>query len=140
LALDPNSPEVLLLSAIVFYCSGRPEESIPLFEKGFRLDPFAPGMYFAASSVAYHMIGRYDEAVEQARKAVKQDPKSQLTQIALTAACILTGRDKKARTAAAEVLKINPKFSLDQYAQTLPYKDKSQIDRIINALRKAGLK
>lgn len=97
-------------------------------------------MYFAASSVAYHMIGRYDEAVEQARKAVKQDPKSQLTQIALTAACILTGRDKKARTAAAEVLKINPKFSLDQYAQTLPYKDKSQIDRIINALRKAGLK
>jgi adenylate cyclase len=140
LALDPNSPEVILLSAIVFSNSGRLEESIPLFEKGLRLDPFAGGIYFAASSGAYHTIGRYDEAVEQARKAVKQDPKSQLTQIVLAAACILKGRDEEARGAAAEVLKINPNFSLDQFAKTLPYKDKSRIDRMIDALRKAGLK
>ena len=140
LALDPNSPEVLFLSAMVFNYSGRTEESIPLFEKGFRLDPFAPGMYFAASSGAYYMIDRYDEAVEQARKAVKQDPKSQLTQIVLAATCIQAGRDEEARAAAAEVLKINPKFSLDQFAKTLPHKDKSRIDRMIDACRKAGLK
>ena len=140
LALDPNSPEILLLSANSFNYSGRPEESIPLFEKGLRLDPFAMGAYFAVASGAYCTIGRYDEAVELARKAVKRDPKSHLTQIALAVTCILTGREEEARTAAAEVLKINPKFSLDQYAKALPYKDKSRIDRIIDSLRKAGLK
>lgn len=39
-----------------------------------------------------------------------------------------------------EVLKINPTFSLGQYARTLPYKDASQIARTIDALHKAGLK
>jgi tetratricopeptide (TPR) repeat protein len=98
------------------------------------------GAYLAAASGAYCTISRYDEALDQARKAVRRDPKSQLTQVALATICILTGRNEEARGAAAEVLKINPNFSLDQFAKTLPYKDKSRIDRTIGALRKAGLK
>ena len=53
---------------------------------------------------------------------------------------IMMGREKEARAEAAEVLRIDPKFSLDYYAKTLPYKDQSETDKIINALRKAGLK
>ena len=52
----------------------------------------------------------------------------------------MMGREKEARAEAAEVLRINPKFSLDSFAKTLPYKDQSEKDKIINALRKAGLK
>ena len=55
-------------------------------------------------------------------------------------AAILAGREEEARAAAVEVLKINPTFSLGQYARTLPYKDASQIDRTIDAPHKAGLK
>jgi hypothetical protein len=36
--------------------------------------------------------------------------------------------------------KINPKFSLDSFAERLPYKDKSQTEKYIDALRRAGLK
>jgi tetratricopeptide (TPR) repeat protein len=50
------------------------------------------------------------------------------------------GRDKEARAEVAEVLRINPKFSLDFYAKTSALKDQSEKDKIINALRKAGLK
>jgi hypothetical protein len=50
------------------------------------------------------------------------------------------GREKEARAEAAEVLRINPKFSLDSYAKRLAYKDQSQADKLIDALRKAGLK
>jgi hypothetical protein len=52
----------------------------------------------------------------------------------------MMGREKEARVEAAEVLRMNPKFSLDSYAKTIPYRDQSQKDRIRNALRKAGLK
>ena len=48
----------------------------------------------------------------------------------------LMGREKEARLEAAEVLRINPKFSLDDFAKIVP-KDQSEF---INALRKAGLK
>ena len=50
------------------------------------------------------------------------------------------GREKDARAEAAEVLRVNPRFSLDSLAKMLPDKDQSQTDSIVNTLRKAGLK
>jgi adenylate cyclase len=42
--------------------------------------------------------------------------------------------------AAKEVLRINPKFNIESYARTLPYKDKADVEREVAALQKAGLK
>jgi len=50
-------------------------------------------------------------------------------------------REEEARAEAAEVLRINPKFSLDNFAKKLPPpKDQPRRDEYISALRKAGLK
>jgi adenylate cyclase len=140
LALDPNSYIVLYNVAVVFTQSGLPEEAIPLFQKAMRLSPFPPAIFFARMSVAYGLVGRFDEAVEQAKKAVEQEPKNPFTYLSLAASCILAGREEEARAAATEVLKINPTFSVKQFARIIPYRDTSQIERIIEALRKAGLK
>jgi len=45
-----------------------------------------------------------------------------------------------ARAEAAEVLRLNLKFSVHSYAKRMTFKDQSVIDDFINALRKAGLK
>jgi len=140
LALDPNSYIVLYHAAIVFTYSGRAEEAIPLFQKAIRLNPFPPAGFFVRMSVAYSLAGRFDEAVEQAKKGVEREPKNQLTYLSLAAACILAGREKEAQAAAVEVLRINPTFSLEQFARVIPFRDRSQIDRTIDILRKAGLK
>jgi adenylate cyclase len=50
------------------------------------------------------------------------------------------GREKEARAEAEEILRINPKLSLDYFKMASPYKDPSEIDKIADALRKAGLK
>jgi hypothetical protein len=47
-------------------------------------------------------------------------------------------REEEAR--AAEVLRINPQFSLEALQQRLPYKDPAELERHLAALRKAGLK
>ncbi len=52
----------------------------------------------------------------------------------------MMGRDTEARAEATEVLRLNPKFAVDSWAKRQNYKDQSEIDRIANALRKAGLK
>jgi adenylate cyclase len=140
LALDPNSFGVLHNAASALAYSGRPEEAIPLLHKAIRLNPFAPLTFFSILGLAYFMVGRFDEAVEEAKKAVERYPKNQFTYLFLASACILAGREAEAHAAAAEVLKINPTFSVEQFAKTLPYRDTSQIDRMIDALRKAGLK
>jgi hypothetical protein len=58
----------------------------------------------------------------------------------LTAAYIVMGLEQEARGEAAEVLRINPKFSVDVYAKRLHFKDQSAIEKFSDALRKAGLK
>jgi hypothetical protein len=50
------------------------------------------------------------------------------------------GREKEVRAEAAEVLGINPKFSLDFFVKTSLYKEQSVRENLLNALRKAGLK
>jgi adenylate cyclase len=53
---------------------------------------------------------------------------------------IMVGREEEARAEAAEVLRINPNFSVDSWARSLVYRDQSETDRVVNALRKTGLK
>jgi hypothetical protein len=58
----------------------------------------------------------------------------------LTATYSKMGRETEARAQAAEVLRINPKFSLDWWAKTSAYKEQSTRDSLFAALQKAGLK
>ena len=46
----------------------------------------------------------------------------------------------EARAETAEVLRLNPKFSLEVHKQRMPIKDPVVLERHIAALRKAGLK
>ena len=74
------------------------------------------------------------------KKALEKWPDHILAHLYLATTYNMMGREKDARAEAAEVLRINPKFSLDYYMKRLPYKDRSQIDKLVNAMRKAGLK
>jgi hypothetical protein len=50
------------------------------------------------------------------------------------------GKDAEAQAEAAEVLRINPQFSLEVHQQREPIKDPAVLERHLVALRKAGLK
>jgi len=51
-----------------------------------------------------------------------------------------SGQEEEARVEATEVLRINPKFSLEKFEKRLTFKKKTDKERWIGALRKAGLK
>ncbi len=40
---------------------------------------------------------------------------------------------------AAEVLRIDPRFSLERFAKGLPYKNQADTDRVVEALRQGGV-
>jgi hypothetical protein len=50
------------------------------------------------------------------------------------------GRDAETTAAVEELLRIDPKFSIESDAKALPYKDKADIEQEVASLRKAGLK
>ena len=49
-------------------------------------------------------------------------------------------KEAEAQAEAAEVLRLNPQFSLEVHKERAPIKDPAVLERHIAALRKAGLK
>ena len=138
LELEPNSADVVFGYALVLLFAGR--DSIPFFERAIRLNPKPPNLYLRKYAGALRDTGRYEEAIVQLKKTIEREPEDVLSYALLTSAYSMAGREKEARAAAAEVLKINPKFSLEQFVKIHPYKDPTTKERIIDSLCKAGLK
>jgi len=139
-ALDPGGALVHLAYGMSLNYGGRSEEAIPVLQKAIRLNPLGETGHFLHLGIAYRVTGRFKESVSELKKALRRSPDNLFAHLNLAATYSLMGQEEEARTEAAEVLRINPKFLLDSYAKILPFKDQSVIDNYINALRKAGLK
>jgi len=63
-----------------------------------------------------------------------------LIHLHLPATWVVACREGEARAEASEVPMINPKFSVERYAKTPPWKNQAKAERLMEAWRKAGLK
>ena len=139
-ALNPNGAFAYMVLAAIVGCAGKWEESVLYAKQSMRLNPFPEFGDYWILGRAYFMTGQFDEAIVALRKALQMNPNFLPAHIFLAAYYSSLGRDAEATASAKEVLRINPKFTIESYAKTLPYKDKADIDREVDALRKAGLK
>jgi tetratricopeptide (TPR) repeat protein len=89
---------------------------------------------------SYRMVGRYEDSIATYKKALDRTPDNLFAHAGHTATYSLAGRLDEARTQEAEVLRVQPKFSAERYINKFPFKDKAETQRLIDALRKAGLK
>jgi TolB-like protein/lipoprotein NlpI len=139
-ALDPNSAYAHWNLGRVLTFAGKPEEAIAFFKKGVRLNPIPPSAYFMTQGFAYLFMGQYEQGIAASKKAAQIQANNVFAHIILAANYSMLGREEEARGAAAEVVRIQPKFSLERYVKLLPVKNQADKERVINALRKAGLK
>ena len=85
-------------------------------------------------------MAHHEEAITWGEKAIRQNPNSLLAHSCMAAIYSLSGRDENARAEAAEVLRIQPKYSLKGAQKRCKYKKKMDCERFAEGLRKAGLK
>ena len=138
-ALNPNSAQCRYRMGKVLSFAGKWKESLPEYKKAIRLNPIPPNMYLWSLGLSYAMTGQNEEAITWGEKAIRQEPDSLLAHLIMAAIYVFSGRDEEARVEAAEVLRINPKFSLDKFAKRASYKKKADNELMIGAWRKAGL-
>jgi TolB-like protein/class 3 adenylate cyclase/Tfp pilus assembly protein PilF len=140
-SLNPNSVGSLGRQGFVLLNAGRPGEAISVIKNYRRLSPsYTTQATFVHLAMAYRLTEQYKEAIETAKEALKHVPNNHLAYLQLVTAYSMAGQEQEARAAATEVMKINPKFSLERYAKTIYFKNQADIDRTVEALRKAGLK
>jgi adenylate cyclase len=135
-ALNPNSAMAHAMLGKTLSFAGRWEESILPYKKAIRLNPIPPNMYLYSLGLSYAFTGQYEEGITWCEKAVRQAPDSLYASIMMTVVYSWSGQDEKARVQAAEVLRIQRKFTIKKSR----YKRKTDGERFNGALRKAGLK
>jgi len=140
IALAPHSADAHAHYAFSLAFAGEPERAMPYIETALRLNPFPPSWYFVVLGVTFRFLGRYVEAIAAYKKAISIEPGSLIAHVVLTIAYVLDGRDMEARVEAEEVLRIDPKFSVERYAKSLTFMNQAYGDISLAALRKAGLK
>jgi len=138
-AINPNSAWAHFIVGKTLFFAGRFEESIPEYKKAIRLDPIPENNYLWSIGVSCAFMGQYEEAITWCEKGVRQDPDDLLARMMMTVVYSMSGRDKKAKTEAAEVLRIQPKFTIGKFKKKLKYKRIEDRERFLSALRKAGL-
>ena len=137
-ALEPHSAYYRGLLGTAYLLAGdRIDEAIAELKLAYRLDPFPPSWIFHYLGTAYRVKGEYEKAVEFFKKAISKTPDYWLSHLGLSASYGLTGREKEARAAAAEVLRIDPNFSMEKIMT--PFRNKADKERTLDVLRKAGL-
>ncbi len=137
--LAPNGADAHAYLGSGLQWASRPEEAIQVLEKAIRLNPIAPAWYLHNLALAYKDVGRYEEALQHAEKAVQRSPMNLLSRTTLCIVYSLLDRMEEARNEAKEILKIDPKFTLAHIAKVDPKKNPAAKKQAIEALRKAGL-
>ena len=139
IALNPTHAETLGNLGGYLRFAGRPRESIEYLERAVRLDPYHPTVFLTWLGSSYSWIGQHDQAIKILKNAISREPDYIVNHLVLAAAYGQSGRDADARAEASEVLRLNPKFSLSVFAAFVPIRRKADLDRLVMALRKAGI-
>jgi adenylate cyclase len=137
--LDPNSGQANFYLSMVLRYAGKAKEAIPVVRNAMRLEPMAPDIYLQNLALVYFQTGDCKEAIAACEKGLKRQPDNLSSHVIMAAVYGSCGRETEARKEAAEVLRINPKFTVESYTAILPYKNPADKDRTVEGLRKAGL-
>jgi TolB-like protein/Flp pilus assembly protein TadD len=134
--LNPNDADALSHRATLELFTGKPKLSLKTLQEAIRLNPVHPNWYRDIEAVALYQLGRYAEAAGALEKASALRPYA----TRYLAACYAQlDRVEDARALTAEVLRLDPGFTLSAYAKVEPYESAKDLEHMREGMRKAGL-
>jgi adenylate cyclase len=139
LALDRRYAQGYSATGMVLMYAGRAAEALEPIAMAMRLDPHYAPMVLHSLAQAHFALGSYETAARYLRNRIARNPTTDSSRMLLASCYGHLGRAEDARVTWAELLKVNPDFSLSQRARVLPYKDPGDFQRIAEGLAKAGL-
>jgi adenylate cyclase len=139
LALDRSYAQGYSATGMVLMYAGRPTEALEPIAMAMRLDPHYATIVLHFLAQAHFALGSYETAARYLVDRIARNPSTDASRMLLASCYGHLGRIDDARKTWAEVLEVNPQFSLMQRGRVLPYKNASDFQRIADGLAKAGL-
>ena len=139
LSLNPNYAPATVGRGTVYIYTGEPAKAVPYIERAMRLDPTLPAQYLHFLGTAYFVAGDYETAEKMFKDRIMANPHTDLSRAFLASTLGHLGRAEEARRVWQELKEINPRYSLADHIDRLPFKDPAEADKIAEGVRKAGL-
>jgi tetratricopeptide (TPR) repeat protein len=143
LELNPNDMWAFFFLGRALCMVGRYEESIANIRKAMRLTPHYPAVISGISGWSSFFLRRYKDALASGEEAVRGVKTGEipvwLGNILMVAIYSELGQQDKTHKFASEIMGASPKWNLEVFRGMFPLKNQSDMDRVVNAARKAGL-
>jgi adenylate cyclase len=127
------------LLGLVLNYNGDARAAIRSIREALQLQRVYPPWLINFLATAYRDCGEVKLSITAAEESLKLNPQKNDAELILCADYELAEDHDHARSIAEQIIASNPSFSLASYAESQPYKDPAQLDRVIGALREAGL-
>lgn len=140
LQINPNESLAWLLTGTLNAFMGNGGDALEASERALRLSPLDPLRYFYDSLAASAAItaGKYERAIELAKRSLKANRSHTSTYRALAIAQSLSGQMDDARDTVQRLLQLEPSFTVTQFLARTPARG-AMASTVAEALLRAGL-
>lgn len=140
-ALNPNSPLILMTSGWVLSFAGENVTAEEHFLRAIRLNPIDPNIGLARSGLAYQMYlrGEYEAAIQMLERALAEQPGLFRTLIGLVVASWKVGRSAEAARYCEGLRALVPGLSISGYLRDMPDTNPAWRKDAEGALRAVGV-
>jgi adenylate cyclase len=125
-------------AAIQLYC-GDPQRAVKSARESLAVRHVYQPLMVNLLANAYRDSGEIERSIAAAEEAARLERAHTDGLVTLCIDNIFAGNKEKAERVAAEIIEIDPSFTVKSYAAKHPYRDDSTLKRLTKALRSAGL-
>jgi adenylate cyclase len=137
-ALNPNFTDWWFGMALLR--AGEPARAITVIETHMRYDPFCSPWALGQLGLAHYTLKEYSKALRPLRELTLRVPNMRQGHVFLAANLAQLGQLDEAHAEAAEILRIDPKYTIEGTQKQLAlFKRTEDVERFLDGLRKAGL-
>lgn len=133
---NPNDADILAEMGHSVGVYGDTDRAVTLIKRAMHLNPYYPDWYLWHLGEAYFDKCDYEEAIQTLNKMHDKTEAYRM----LTASNALIGNLDAAKTLAQQLLVTHPEFTIQHWANVPPDRNPEPRERLIEGLRKAGLK
>jgi adenylate cyclase len=138
IALNPNFADYRFATALTM--AGEAARAVEVSRDYMRADPFAPATASGWLGAAHYLLREYSRAREILSDCVARMPLARFGRVFLAATCAQLGELDRARAEVAEVLRLEPRFTLEGMCRLGPgFKVRADAEHYREGLIKAGM-
>jgi TolB-like protein/DNA-binding winged helix-turn-helix (wHTH) protein/Tfp pilus assembly protein PilF len=136
--LDPGDADGYILRASILTYAGQAQKSLGQYDIARRLNLPRSARYLFHRGQTAFTLEDYRGAIRLFEQGLEQDPNSQRLRIWLAAAYAQSGRMEDAGWLIDEFVMAHPGIAAHDIATAVPYRQESDLQRLLAALRAAG--